>query len=243
MAVQRVLYWARTNVRLGASAAPDSEEARALFLAREELGPLLAYAPEDGEWQSVVAMRDLLQDLYSDIPPRADLQAAEVTRTYRLHCCKAACQSNYLFYLEEDVRLAVANAARLGVGLGAVCADVVESLNAILKRAYNDHTARGGGGMPGATALQREGEVVLQAWEWWFLKFDLPRGVEVGTRRGVHRRKAGVVWVEYPGNATLYEVARNLLFPTPEAAHEHLERVCKGKKAPPPFQPDLKTNP
>ena len=37
----------------------------------------------------------------------------------------------------------------LGVGLGAVCADVVESLNAILKRAYNDHTARGWGGDAG----------------------------------------------------------------------------------------------
>ena len=71
--------------------------------------------------------------------------------------------------------LAVANAARLGVGFGMVCADVVESLNAILKRAYNDHTAHaGGGGEAGATELKREGEVVLQAWEWWFLKFDLP---------------------------------------------------------------------
>ena len=69
---------------------------------------------------------------------------------------------------------AVANAARLGVGLGAVCPDVVESLNGILKRAYNDHTARGGGGMPGATSLEREAEVVLEVWEWWFLKFDLP---------------------------------------------------------------------
>ena len=55
----------------------------------------------------------------------------------------------------------VANAARLGVGLGAVCADVVEGLNAILKWAYNDHTACGGG-MPGATALERGAEVVLQ---------------------------------------------------------------------------------
>ena len=51
-----------------------------------------------------------------------------------------------------------------------MCADVVESLNAILKQAYNDHTARGGG-MPGAAALQREGKVVLQVWEWWCLKF------------------------------------------------------------------------
>ena len=27
--------------------------------------------------------------------------------------------------------------------------------------------------MPGARALEREAEVVLQAWGWWFLKFDL----------------------------------------------------------------------
>ena len=110
----------------------------------------------------MVAMRELLRDLYLDAPPRADRQAAEVARAYRLRCCKAGCQSNYLFYLEEDVTLAVANAARLGVGLAAVCADVVESLNAILKRAYNDHTTRGGG-MPGAAALEHEAEVVLQA--------------------------------------------------------------------------------
>ena len=148
-AVQRALYPTRTGVRLGASASPkvtDQEEAPALFLTWEELVALMAYAPEDDEWQAVVAMRDLLQDLYSDTPPRADLRAAEVARAYRLHCCKAACQSNYLLYLEEDVALAVANAAWLGVSLGAVCADVVESLNAILKRAYNDHTACWGGG-------------------------------------------------------------------------------------------------
>ena len=67
----------------------------------------------------------------------------------------------------------MANARRLGVGLGAVCADVVESLNTILKRAFNDHSGRGGG-MLGATELEREGEVVSQVWEWWFLKLDLP---------------------------------------------------------------------
>ena len=76
--------------------------------------------------------------------------------------------------MEEDVTTAVANAAHLGVGWGALCADVVDSLNAILKRAYNDHTAQGGGGMPGATSLKREAEVVLQVWEWWYLKFDFP---------------------------------------------------------------------
>ena len=144
-AVQRVLYRARTGVKLGATGAPDGEEARALFIAWEELGPLLDYVPEDGEWQAVVAMRDLLRESCTDKPPRGDLRAAEVARAYRAHCCNEACQSNYLLYLEEDVTEAVANARRLGVGLGAVCADVVESLSAILKRAYNDHSGREGG--------------------------------------------------------------------------------------------------
>ena len=141
-AMQRVLYRARTGVKLGVTGAPDGEEARALFLPWEELGPLLDYVPEDGEWQAVVAMRDLLRELYKDKPPRGDLRAAEVVRAYGAHCCKEACQSNYLLYLEEDVTEAVANACRLGVGLGAVCVDVVESLNTILKRAYNDHSGR-----------------------------------------------------------------------------------------------------
>ena len=117
-AVQRSLYRARTGVKLGATAAPDGEEARALFLAWEEMGPLLAYAPEDPEWQAVVAMRDLLRDLYCDTPPLNDPGASAVAWQYRAHCCKAACQSNYLLCLEEDVTMAVANAARLGVGLG-----------------------------------------------------------------------------------------------------------------------------
>ena len=60
-----------------------------------------------------------------------------------------------------------------GWGLGAVSADVLESPHAIREKAYNDQTARVGG-MPGASSLEREGEVVLQAWEWWFLNFDLP---------------------------------------------------------------------
>ena len=92
IAVQRVLYQARTGVKLGAWAAPDGEETRALFLTWKEPSPLLDYVPEDGEWQAVVAMRDLLRELYTDKPPRGDLRAAEVARAYRAHRCKEACQ-------------------------------------------------------------------------------------------------------------------------------------------------------
>ena len=148
VAVQCVLY-GPCGVPLGASASPVGEEARTLYLKWKEVGQLLAYAPEDDEWKSVVAMRVLIPELYSDTPTRVHLRAAEVARAYRLHCCKAGCQSNFLFYLEWDVTLAMANAARPGVGLGAVCGDVVERVNTVLKRAYNDHTARGRGGCRG----------------------------------------------------------------------------------------------
>ena len=40
-AVQWILYRTRTGVKLGSAAAPDGEESRVLFLAWEELGPLL----------------------------------------------------------------------------------------------------------------------------------------------------------------------------------------------------------
>ena len=39
-AVQRLLYRAHTGAKLGATTAPDGEEARALFRACEEMGPL-----------------------------------------------------------------------------------------------------------------------------------------------------------------------------------------------------------
>ena len=62
-AVQWLLYRARTGVNVGATATPDGEEARAVFLPWDEVGPLLAYTPEDPEWQAVVAMRNLRWDL------------------------------------------------------------------------------------------------------------------------------------------------------------------------------------
>ena len=119
-ALQRVLYRSHMGVRLGSSAAPHREEARALFLAWEEIGPLLAYAPHDAEWQAVFAMRDLVRVLYCDTPPWSDLRASEVARAQSLQRCKAACQLKYLFYLEGEATLALANAAALGVGLGPV---------------------------------------------------------------------------------------------------------------------------
>ena len=59
-----------------------------------------------------------------------------------------------------------------------------------------------------------------------------PTGVERGSVRGTQGRKYGAVWVEYPGGTTLYEVARPLLFPTPEEAERYRVEARAGKKKP-----------
>ena len=58
-----------------------------------------------------------------------------------------------------------------GVGLAYESGDVVESVPYILKKGYNGHSARGRGA--GKSAVEQEGMVVQQVWEWWFLNFDL----------------------------------------------------------------------
>ena len=64
------------------------------------------------------------------------------------------------------------SAGACGVGLAVVLGDVVESVNYILKKGYNAHSARGGGA--GKSAVEREAMVVQQVWKWWFLTFNLP---------------------------------------------------------------------
>ena len=61
--------------------------------------------------------------------------------------------------------------------------------------------------------------------------------VEKGTMCRVHTGKGSVVWVEYLGCATRYEVARSLLFPGPKVVEEHWEDAPRGKKGKPKPKP------
>ena len=169
--VQKNLYRNRCGVRLAAHNAPDGEEAHNLFWAWEQIAPLLAHIEEDPTWQAVVGLRTLLRTLYSPIPvvPRPSCQP--VAAAFRVHCCGES-GSHYLLLLEEDCDTMLESADACGVGSAAVSGDVVESVNYILKKGYNGHSARGGGA--GKSAMEREAMVVQQGWEWWFLTFDLP---------------------------------------------------------------------
>ena len=169
--VQKILYRNRCGVCLGAHNAPDREEAHNMFWAWEQIGPLLAYVEEDPMCQAVVGLRTLLRTLYSPIPVVSRPSCRPVAAAFREHCCGKS-GSHYLLFLKEDCDAMLESADARGVGLAAVSGDVVESVNYILNKRYNGHSARGGGA--GKSAVEREAMVVQQVWEWWFLTFDLP---------------------------------------------------------------------
>ena len=155
--VQKILYRNRCGVRLGAHNALDGEEAHNLFWAWEQIAPLLAYVEEDPTWQAVVALRTLLRTLYSPIPVVPRPSCRPVGAVFREHCCGES-GSHYLLFLEEDCDAMLDSADACGVRLAAVSRDVVESVNYILKKGYNGHSARGWG--VGKSVEEREAMVV-----------------------------------------------------------------------------------
>ena len=98
----------------------------------------------------------LLCTSYSPIPVVLRPSCRPVA-PFRENCCGES-GSHYLLFLEEDCDAMLQSADACGVGLAAVSRDVVESVQYILKKGYNAHSARGGGA--GKSAVEREAMVV-----------------------------------------------------------------------------------
>ena len=72
------------------------------------------------------------------------------------------------------------------------------------------------------------------------VRVPYPTGVEVDTASGVHRKKAGIVRVEYPDDPELYGVARGLLFPHPRRCARTLGPCSQGQGESQPPPPQLR---
>ena len=130
-----------------------------MFWAWEQIGPLLAYVEEDPTWQAFVGLRTLLRTLDSPILVVPRPACRPVAAAFREHGCGES-GLHYLLFLKEDCDAMLESADACGVGLAAVYGDVVKSVNYILKKGYNGHSARGGGA--GKSAVEREAMVVQQ---------------------------------------------------------------------------------
>ena len=164
--VQRLLSEHRTGLTLTGSLAPDGEETTRLLNAWEPIATILGLAPGNAAWAAVVDMRELMAQLYrtywgGQAPP----EAAGVARRFREALCPES-GSWYLLFLERDCAAMLQEVQADGFGLAMFSSDVVESLNRLLKRACNDHFARGGGGGGWGAAME-------QCMQWVFLLFDV----------------------------------------------------------------------
>lgn len=164
--VQNVLDAARTGIRLGSSMSPDGEETARLFAAWEDMGVLLGFGPETPTSRAVVDMRNLLRTLYRTYATDGPLpDCTRIARAYR-DLCAFDRGSHYLLFLEKDCTPLLEALRAEGYGLAMFCSDIVESLNRLLKRAFNDHSARGGGQGGWEDAMR-------QCLQWLFLYFEI----------------------------------------------------------------------
>ena len=163
-----MLHAAKTGLRLGGALNPDGEETQRLFDAWETIAPHLGLGgPRCEVHAAVVNMRTLLRTLYRSLHHgRPAPDCAGVTRAFREHVAPRS-GSHYLLFLEVDCAAVLEAVAADGFGMAMFSGDIVETLNRLLKRGFNDHSGRGGGqgGWKGA---------MKQCLEWLFLYFDGP---------------------------------------------------------------------
>ena len=64
-------------------------------------------------------------------------------RNFQLHCVPNS-KSSYLYILIHDMKTIISECSNLGVGLAMFSNDLTETVNAIMKGIYLQHSSRGG---------------------------------------------------------------------------------------------------
>ena len=136
--LQQVLRQHKTGLCIKGSTSVDGEEAFRLFGAWEDICEVLR--PCKATRQAVLGMRALLSALYVSFQDPYPPQCAPVARAYRKAICPDS-KGHYLLFLEEDCQHVLADIYPYGMAMFS--GDVVESLNRLLKKGFNDHSDRG----------------------------------------------------------------------------------------------------
>ena len=142
-AIQATLHEHRTGCRMGKDASADGEETSRLFAAWPNLALLLVVARDEPLYKAVVDMAQSLRDLYHTYQVGPRPQCRGIAAAFCGHCAPGS-TSHYLFFffLEDAYRLLEAT---WPFSMAMFSNDIIDSLNAFLKQAFNEHHARGGG--------------------------------------------------------------------------------------------------
>ena len=180
-ALQKVLDDGKTHFTVGSHSAPDGEDTARILRNWEEISELLP--ANAGANEAVLDLRELLRALYrtwqSDTPV-GPTRCRDVARKFQEFI--GGERMSYMHILEHNVDDLLRHLHPYGLGM--FCCDIIESINRLLKRAYADHSNRGGGvvrpvvaevpGVPDAHAsVASHARVLLQVLQWIFMYFDV----------------------------------------------------------------------
>ena len=178
---------------------------------------ILRISPGQPVYDAVLGMREVFTHLYRTYQPCARgpklVQTdfcATCTKAFLEHCPEEGKGGQYLLMLSQDFDRLLPHLYPFGMAM--FCQDVVESLNRLLKLAYTEHSAHGGGhptatgddpttGLPAKWAFVL-GVLLQQCIGWVFLYFDIHIVCQ-----GVPR----------PAQCTVARVAERLANPPPPA--------------------------
>ena len=96
--------------------------------------------------EAVRQLGEVLRQLYHSGPPVDGLEdrVELAARNFQLHCVPNS-KSLYLYILIHDMKTIISECRNLGVGVAMFSDDLTETMNAIMKGIYLQHSSRGGG--------------------------------------------------------------------------------------------------
>ena len=144
--LQVLLSERRAGWSVYGSASRDGEKTANFFDTWPDIAKCLGIRPSTAKYKAIANMWDLLQALYCTYQGPNPLNCAAVARNFRRQCT-AGTTSCYLLSLEKDVDTMLLNIKPFGLAMFP--GDISKSINRFLKHGHNEHSNRGGGGLPG----------------------------------------------------------------------------------------------
>ena len=130
------------NIRWGGlhkESAPDGQEVQRLLCAWDTVAHVLSIHRSAAD-EAVRQLGEVLREVYHGLEDQVELAA----RNFRLHCGPHS-KSSYLYILIHVKKTIITECRNLGVGLAMFSNDLTETMNAIMKGIYLQHSSRGGG--------------------------------------------------------------------------------------------------
>ena len=125
--------------------APDGQEVQRLLCAWDTVAHVLSIHRSAAD-EAVQQVGEVLRELYHSGPPvdGVEDEVELAARNFQLHCVFHS-KWSYLYILIHDMKTIISECCNLGVSVAMFSNDLTETMNAIMKGIYLQHSSRGVG--------------------------------------------------------------------------------------------------